>query len=210
MAAARVVVVLVFSVVHLLGGLLAAAAPVLPPKEEEKNVVEKDGVRFEVVVPQRTWAIPEDKPAGAAPVKLALRITNRTKSPLRFTRFDTLTVEMVGPDGKDLQSTAARKGTRAVQEADCPLAKPGESVVFDIDAHLSWRDGKLWFGGADGFGGGWGFASAFGPGRYQLRIRYRDATTERTVVRGERSVLDDFWTGDVRTPLVEVVLAVSK
>jgi hypothetical protein len=117
---------------------------------------------------------------------------------------------LIAAVGRDLQSTAARKGTRAVREGDCPLAKSGESVVFDIDAQLCWRDGKVWFGGSDGFGGGWGGADAFGPGRYQLRIRYRDSTTERTVTGARRPILAHFWTGDVRTPFVEVALEVSK
>jgi RNA polymerase sigma factor (sigma-70 family) len=223
-------VLLVLSTVGLLGGGLFAlggsarkdpggddsgprvvglVAPVAPPKVEDQNVVEKDGVRFELLVPQREWQIPEDRPGARTTVKLALRITNRTNNPLRFTRFDSLSVWMVGPDGKELTRSGGRDGTFPVQEADCPLVKPGDSVTFDLDAHLFRQDGKLRFGGSDGFGGGWGFADEFKPGRYQLRIWYSNTATEQEVGRAVRTVLKGLWTGEVKTPFVEVTLTAA-
>jgi RNA polymerase sigma factor (sigma-70 family) len=221
-----VLMMLVLSAVGLLGGLFALGgpagerqaaddsgphvtalpAPVTPPRVEVKNAVEKDGVRFEPIIPQREWSIPENKPDARTTVKLALRITNLTNRPFRFTRFDSLFVDMVGPDGKHLQRSGGRRETLPVEGPDCPMVKPGESVTFDIDAHLFWRGGKLRFGGSDGFGGIWGFADELGPGPYQLRICYQNTATEQEVGRAVRTVLKGIWTGDVKAPFVEVVL----
>ena len=40
--------------------------------------VEKDGVVFELLVPERTWSTPDPKPNASLPVKVALEITNKT------------------------------------------------------------------------------------------------------------------------------------
>src|SRR5690242_10918886 len=74
----------------------------------ERCSVEVDGVLFEFLIPRRTWAFPQKPPrkpdprfdqGPTTPIKMGLRITNRTKAPLGFTLFDTIVVEMVGPDG---------------------------------------------------------------------------------------------------------------
>ncbi len=177
-----------------------------PAREDRQNVVEKDGVRFEILVPEREWLIPENRDGVRTPIKLGLRITNETNKPLRFTRFDTLYPEMTGPDGKPLQPSGGRNVTLPMKESDCPLVKPGDGVTFAIDAHLFWQGGKLRFGGSDGFGGIWGFADEFKPGRYRLRIGYTNAATEHEVGRARRMALKGIWTGEVKTPFVEVSL----
>jgi uncharacterized protein (TIGR03067 family) len=183
-----------------------AAFEIVAVKEDRQNVIEKDGVRFEILVPDRDWPIPENRDGARAPIKLGLRITNKTDKPLRFTRFDTLFPEMTGPNGKPLSRSGGRNETLPMKESDCPLVKPGERVTFDIDAHLFWQGGKLRFGGSDGFGGVWGFADELKPGRYRLRIWYVNTATEHEVGRAERTVLKGIWTGEVKTPFVEVSL----
>src|SRR5262249_23241416 len=115
-----------------------------------EGATEKDGVRFEILLPDRVWAIPENKAGRRISIKLGLRITNQTDRPQRFTRFDTLFPDMLGPDGKALSRRNARRETLPIREADCPLVKPADSATFDIDADLFWQDGKLCFGGSDG------------------------------------------------------------
>jgi uncharacterized protein (TIGR03067 family) len=158
-----------------------------------KNAVEKDGLRFEILIPDREWQIPENGARTA--VKLALRITNQTNQPVRFTRFDTLFPQMIGADGKAPQGRRGRRETRPLKESDTPLVKPGHSATFDIDASLFWQGGKLRLGGSDGFGGIWWFED-LKPGRYQVRIWHVNQAT----------VLKDIWTGDIKTPFVEVSL----
>jgi RNA polymerase sigma factor (sigma-70 family) len=176
-------------------------------KEDPRCVIEKDGVRFEVRVPERTWRIPEKKPGASSPVGLGLRITNKTEKPLRFTRYDTLTLGMVGPDGKVLDWLCTRTRSIPPTESDCPLLKPGESVTFAIDAALSWDGEQLQLSGPDGFGGRCGLSDGLHPGRYQLRIGYVNEQKELHVYRDtERVALQDAWTGAVKTPVVEASL----
>jgi RNA polymerase sigma factor (sigma-70 family) len=175
-------------------------------RADDKNSVEKDGARFEILVPEHAWSLPE-KPGGKTSIKLRLRISNRTDKPLRFSRFDTLFPEAVGPNGNALTRSGGRDHTRPMMESDCPLVQPGDSTTFDIDAHLFWQAGKLRFGGSDGFGGIWGFADEFKLGQYRLRIWYHNTATEHEVGRGERTILKGIWTGEVKTPFVELSLA---
>src|SRR5262249_3530547 len=121
----------------------------------EKDHVEKDGVRFEILAPDRVWPIPENKPEARNPVALGLRITNKTARPLRFCRYDNLFPEMTGPDGKALSIGYVRLRTPQKKEADCPLLKPGESVTFMLAGNLTWHEGKLRLGGSR-FGSQWG------------------------------------------------------
>jgi RNA polymerase sigma factor (sigma-70 family) len=184
------------------------AAFEIAAKEDPRCVIEKDGVRFEVRVPERTWRIPERKPGAGSPVALGLRVTNKTDKAHRFSRFDTLSVGMVGPDGKALERTGGRSRTIPPRESDCPLLNPGEAVTFDIDARLTWKEDKLRFGGSDGFGGGWEFGEALHPGRYKVQVWYWNDRNEFWAFRNaERLTLREAWTGDVKTPYVEVSLA---
>ena len=74
---------------------------VVPPAAAQGSV-EEDGVRFEILVPERVWKIPENKPGNSSTLPLELRITNRTEKPLRFSGFGTLAPELLGPDGKEV------------------------------------------------------------------------------------------------------------
>jgi hypothetical protein len=182
----------------------AADAGAEPPK------IVKDGCEFEILVPEPSWPIPA-KPAGRSPIKLGLKITNKTEAPLRISRLDALHPRMTGPDGKDLEASGGREGIGRATAADFPLVKAGESTTFWIDAHLSWNDDKLWLGGMDGFGGVWGFAEELRKGPYQIRIRYvnaQKAFLQRRKGAGDRDMItrDPMWAGEIITPPVEVLL----
>jgi uncharacterized protein (TIGR03067 family) len=168
-------------------------------KAGDKHAVEKDGMCFEILIPDREWQIPENKQGARTAVRLALRITNQTDKPVRFTRYDTLYPQIIDADGKAPRGSGGRNGTRPMKESDSPLVKPGDSTTFDIDASLFWQSGKLRLGGSDGFGGVWWFED-LKPGRYQVRIWYVNNAT----------VLKDIWTGDIKTPFVEVSLVAAK
>jgi hypothetical protein len=153
-------------------------------------------VRFEILVPEREWAVSGKEPAKRTPVNLGIRITNNTTKATRFSRFDTLYPRMTGPDDKALRLDGGRNGTMGRVEADCPLVPPGESVTFIIDAALSWRGDELQLGGADGFGGVWLFHS-LSPGAYKLRILYRNDRAE-SGFGPEQRIVRDVWTGSWR------------
>src|SRR5262249_23306926 len=97
---------------------------VVAHKEDPKNVTEKDGVKCEILVPDRVWTIPE-QPAGRTEIRFGLRITNTTNKPIRFTRFDTLHPVAVGPDGKAMTRSGGRNETLPMKESDCPVVESG-------------------------------------------------------------------------------------
>ncbi|WP_206756701.1 hypothetical protein [Planktothrix sp. FACHB-1365] len=54
------------------------------------NAVEVDGIRFEILMPQREFTIPAKIPGAHTPVQLGIEITNNTQIPIRFPPFDPL------------------------------------------------------------------------------------------------------------------------
>ena len=103
---------------------------------------EKDGVVFEIVLPERAWTIPENKPgSSSAFLKLGLRITNKTDRPLRFNGYDTLSPELLTPDGREAHRWEGPQATerhRQSQERDFPLVMPGQSTTLSLQADLFW------------------------------------------------------------------------
>jgi hypothetical protein len=185
---------------------------IVPPKAKEPGraaAVEKDGVTFELVLPDRTWSLPESKPGLKTPIELGLRITNKSEKPLTFGRYggsDEMPIaEMMGADGKALQRNLLEVLRHSgPQESAFALVQPGKSVKFLLDAGLFWERGTLRLGGKDGHGGGW-FFDDLKPGRYQVRIVYESKDASVTL-KPSGKVLKDIWTGRIETPLVEVSL----
>jgi RNA polymerase sigma factor (sigma-70 family) len=172
--------------------------------EHKDRTTEKDGVRFELLVPNTTWTMPEDKVGAATPIALGLRITNGTKKAYRFSAYDTLIPEVKGPDGKSFELLVRRLRTALRREADCPLVEPGSSVVFMLDAALyRMPDGHLRLRGNRS--NAWVMLDEVKPGRYKVRVSYQnDADQFKT--DGDGTVLKDVWTGDVPTPFVDVTI----
>jgi hypothetical protein len=192
-----------------------APAPLKPGAPQPgAAVIEKDGVRFELVVEERVWAIPENRPRMHTPVKMELRLTNRTKKALRFCVFRTVALEMVGPDGKALRmTTEGTDGTYARREANCPLVGPGESVTFPWAAQLAWDGGgRLRL---DGWGplfvmSTWAI-KGLGPGDHRLRLLHRNPDTTFALSMGNPPpVLTNVWTGAVVSPFVKVSLVEAR
>jgi hypothetical protein len=172
-----------------------------------ESKVTNGGALFELLVPDRAWTIPDNKEGARTSVKLQLRITNQTDKPLRFSRFDTISPRMNGPDDKPLHPDGGRHETLPAHESDFPLVAPGKTTTFAIDADLFRQNGKLRFGGSDGFGGVWGFSEEFTTGRYQVSVHYENhedkAEVSEKVAQGDR-VRTGLWTGAVDTPFINV------
>jgi RNA polymerase sigma factor (sigma-70 family) len=199
---------------HTMGPAEAAGAPrgsvPDPVKEkvepkEKPVVVEKDGVAFELVVPERTWVIPDNKPGQKTHIKLGLRITNKTDKPQRFNGYDALFPEMTGRGGKALRREGGEVlRSRPPREADFPLVLPGQSVTFDLDAALVWEQGSPRFVVSGRHGGRWYFDGLHAD-RYLVRIHYENNEHEYAVIQDQgKKVLTGLWTGSVETSFVEV------
>ncbi len=200
----RLIVAVLFGIMIAAGtGLIMTTLKPLP--SPKGSAVEKKGVHFETLVPDRVWRIPVSEPGTKNPIKLGLHITNKTYKPMRFCRFDTLFPDMIGPNGKRLQLDGGRNASRLIRESDCPIVKSGESVTFYLDGTLTWQNNKLRLGGPDGFGGLWYF-DGLKPGMYKIRFIYHSIQEMIQIDRPEKKILENIWTGQVATPLVKVLL----
>ena len=175
---------------------------------------EKDGVLFEIVVPERTWTIPENKPgASSAFLKLGLQITNKTDKPLRFNGFDTLVPELVTSDGKEAHRWEGPQATlrhRQAQERDFPLVLPGKSVTLPLQADLFWptlEERTLMFRWWHASGSPGRYFDDLKPGDYKIRLVYENQSKTLRVESPQPKILDDaVWTGRVVTRFVPVTL----
>ena len=191
-------------------GLMSVESP-------DSNAVEVDGIRFEIIVPERVWSIPEKEFGFPTPVKIGLRITNQRPTPIRLTRFDpaiVLGLGIVTANGLPVRGGAARGmflGSR-IEQLTCPLLQSGNSVTFFLDANLYWRDNLLHLGGTDGLGGGWDFED-LKPGTYKVQFLYGNSSAVAScydLTKDPKTtapqILQGLWTGQAATPFVEVSL----
>jgi hypothetical protein len=173
----------------------------------DSNAVERNGIRLEILVPDRVWRIPEKQDA-ITPVRLGFQITNNTPHPIRFPPLDPLLVfplEIVDADGNLLQRQAGRDILLKSPQLACPLVQPRESLTFFLKAQLFWQNNQLLFGGADGLGGGWSFDN-LKPGNYQIRLRYINSRALLVCYdpdRDDENLTRGIWTGQIVTPFVK-------
>ncbi len=181
-----------------------------------KNAVERNGIRLEILAPERVWRIPENQPNATTPVRIGFQMTNNTPDPIRFPPLDPLfifSLEIVDADGNLLRRSGGRGMLRKSPQLACPLVQPRESLTFFLKAELFWQNNQLLFGGNDGLGGGWTFD--IGPGNYQIRLTYvnfRPVLFCDEPQIYEHKLTQGIWTGQIVTPFVKfrVVQSESK
>jgi hypothetical protein len=182
--------------------------------KSEGRMLEKDGAVFEIVMPERDWSMPENKPgSSSAYIKLGLQITNKTDRPLRFNGYGTLRPELAAADGKIAHRWEGPQGSlrsRQPQESDFPLVEPGKSTTLALQADLFWptlADRTLmfrwWFpSGAPGE-----YFDGLKPGHYKVRLIYQNKDRVLRLESPAHKVLnDDVWTGQIVTPFVPISL----
>jgi len=181
----------------------------------DSNAVERNGIRLEILVPDRVWRIPEKQDA-TTPVRIGFQMTNNTPYPIRFPPLDPLLVfplAIVDADGNLLRRSGGRGMLLKSPQLACPLVQPRESLTFFLKAELFWQNNQLLFGGNDGLGGGWTFD--IGPGNYQIRLAYvnfRALLVCYDPDRDDENLTRGIWTGRMVTPFVKfrVVQSESK
>ena len=179
----------------------------------DSNAVERNGIRLEILVPDRVWRIPEKQDA-TTPVRIGFQITNNTPYPIRFPPLDPLLVfplAIVDADGNLLRSSGGRGMLLKSPQLACPLVQPRESLTFFLKAELFWQNNQLLFGGNDGLGGGWTFDIR--PGNYQLRLRYinyRSLLFCDDPQMTEYKLTPGIWTGQMVTPFVKFRIVKSE
>ena len=196
-------------------GFVQANPPAKQPTAKNEGLaVEKDGVVFEIVVPEQDWSIPENKPgSSSAYLKLDLQITNKTDKPLRFNGYDTLCPELVTLDGKEVHRWDGPQATRRHRqpnENDFPLVEPGKSVTLPLQADLFWptlEDRTLMFRWWHASGNAGRYFDGLKPGPYKIRLVYENPHKTSDVEYPKKKVLGgSTWTGRIVTPSVQVSL----
>ncbi|KAF3884935.1 MULTISPECIES: hypothetical protein [Nostocales] len=196
----------------------------------DNNAVEVDGVRFETIVLEPVFNVPKRTlvqkllcvlqpllpipPGYFSPrysVKIGIRITNNTPTPLRFSLYFTLFPEIVSVDSPDspISFEGGCISPRAPLESDFPFVIPGESVAFFPNAEIFWIWGeRLGLSMDSGEGGKWIF-QPFKLGNYQFRFTYNNLKAMVTMygsVSTDTKLIEGLWTGQVTTPLVDLHL----
>lgn len=188
--------------------LIERVANMTSGASSDSNAVEVDGIRFEIIVPERVWIIPDNQPDAATKVRIGIRITNQTQTSRRFSRFFTLVPELMGPNGEALELDGGGDSVFPPKESDYPIVMPGHSVTFFLEGRLYWVDNKLQISFNHGFGGVWSFY-VLSTGIYQIRLIYSKPSTPAPAydfVSFYEIKLENVWTGRLVTPFVEVYL----
>jgi len=196
---------------------IGKVAGLISVESTDSNAVEVDGIRFEILMPERVWVIPEKEFGFPTPVKIGLHITNQRPTSIRLTQFDpaiVLGLGIVGTNGLPVRGGAARGMFLGLkrEQLTCPLLQSGKSVTFFLDANLYWRDNLLHLGGTDGLGGGWDFED-LKPGTYNVQFGYNNSSAVASchdLTQDPKTtapqIIQGLWTGRVVTPFVEVRL----
>ncbi len=198
------------------------------PVEADSNAVEMDGVRFEILVPERVLSIPKNNlihkllylmkflspisiyySSFIIPVQIGIRITNNTSTPLRFSFYFTLFLEIMGVDGLIPFADGWIRAS-CLSNSDILSVMPGEDITFFPETEIF----GLW---EDQFGvritTGNGDILIFEPltlETYQVRLRY---SSQQAIVKIYDSVETyttlDVWSGQISTPFVDFRLVHS-
>ncbi|MBD2731105.1 hypothetical protein H6G96_33520 [Nostoc sp. FACHB-892] len=151
------------------------------PTKTEANAVEIDGICFETIIPEDLLLIPEKSSKMGNSLQIGMKITNNTQIPIRFNLFATLKPELVSADGQALQKSYYCHGLQSPKKSDYPLAMPGASVSYFLNAKLFWfKPEQLRLEIAAGDGGFWIFDN-LEAGVYQYRFIYNQHNAEATI-----------------------------
>jgi hypothetical protein len=179
---------------------------IVEPEEIDSNTLEIDGVRFEMLMSDRTLKIPENKTGASTKVEVGIRITNQTQTPLRFTGFDTLALSILKANGQPLERSKFLYWRPSPKETEVPLIQPGESTTFFLDAKLFWKYNQLRLGNSDGFDLRWYFNSLEADTYLFSMVYSRPKLLLVSDETNQPKILKDFWKGSGFTPFVEVRL----
>jgi hypothetical protein len=187
-------------------------------EENYSDAVEVDGIQFKTVVSQRVLIIPEAKRGVYNTVQLGIYITNNTQTSLYFSSYVySLFPELIAPDGQAMVTGMHSERFNPPIESDYVLVNPGESVTFSRDAFLFWiqnrkkkRDRTLTLNIPFPCEDIYAFRPLY-PGTYQFRFQYRESSKNMEEFSQciEPTILQNIWTGEVLTPLVEIELVQS-
>ncbi|OCR02911.1 hypothetical protein BCD67_16390 [Oscillatoriales cyanobacterium USR001] len=178
--------------------------------QSNEPVVEVDGIRFEILMPERVFIVPEKPFENNTLVELGVRITNNTSTPYRFSFYNAITPELMMRDTQTLQEMFYMSDWLVgPRESDFPLAMPGEAVSF-MSGGIILKEKNDCFRFMISVGdGGINFFTNLHLGTYQLRFKYKNHSAEPKVYEeasGKKKRIENIWTGEASMPFVEFSL----
>lgn len=179
-------------------GMLANLTSV---ESTDKNVIERDGIKFETLVPERVLTLPKNEQSAYTPVRFGVRLTNNTLTAFRFC-LDAFTPEFMAFNGEILFAGQLQVGLVFRTESDFPLVRPGEIVMLFWEGNFYWRDQNIYLQIPDRYSTLW-FFRGFKPDTYKVRFTYTNADGERWYrdrERIERKQLRGILTGNFSSP----------
>jgi hypothetical protein len=179
------------------------------PVGSEGKAVEINDIKFETVVPEKSWNIAEYEQEVKTPVQLGMSITNNTQTPFRFSFYNSLLPEIVTSDGQALERGFYRNILLVARKSHYPLAMPGETVTYFPHAELWWECSenlRLEISAGDGLY--WTFQN-LKLGVYYFRFVYRKGNKAATVYDQQITDTKTLEWDDgtiIATPFVELSL----
>ncbi|NEU83791.1 hypothetical protein [Nostoc sp. UIC 10630] len=196
-------------------------------QSNDSHAVEVNGVCFETLVSKQVltvpkknyvqklqyllqlFSLPEKEIFPIDSLQMGIRITNNTDSTLRFRlASDLLYPEIVDQDGEILVEGGSFSYTQS-EEYSYPCLIPKENVTFFLETQTFWVLGnRLGIAIPTSHYGGWTL-KPLKPGVYQFRFTYYNSQTEVKVdelLSKKTKQLEGIWTGEAKTPFVELHL----
>lgn len=162
------------------------------------------GVTFSMVFPTPLVDIQALRSNSGAEVHLALKISNHTAVPLRFSQYDSIFPELLSLSGDVVPWQFGSNISHLPRTADDRVVAPGRTLVIPLDVTLSLRKGKLEWRAGNGTMGDWFVANSEQP--YRLRLRYHQTAAVTDPSRHSQGGSDQLWVGDVSTNATELIL----
>ena len=184
-------------------------------KSTENNAVEVNRIRFEALVPTRTFKIPENQEGAdtrivPTPMRFGIRIVNKTSEPVSLKR-NNFTLEIARANGEAVSSTeGVQLGLMSPGKLDFPLVSPGESLSLFWSGGFSWSYNILQLFMPQNNTNALRYFRLIKPGIYRIRLTYNTADAEIRYYDQERRKLIEplrrALIGKLSTPWVEINL----
>lgn len=142
-------------------------------ESNDSNAVEVDGIRFEIVMPERVLRIPLKQSEAKTQVQFGVRITNNTATTHRFLLFYARPEFLQANKHKVSRFGPNAYRTETPELSDFQLVIPGENVTFLVEGYFHWSNNELKFVFLRKDGTYWWFGN-FNPGTYWVQVIYEN------------------------------------
>ena len=105
-----------------------------------------------------------------ADLRVGVRITNRTRGPLRFATFAAVLPELIDASGRTVAFAGGSNMAAPPAPGAAQLTPPGQSRTIRLSARLRLRDNELDWVDDTGLTGFWRVSQRDAP--YRMRLRY--------------------------------------